>query len=259
MNYKEIYDKIVQNRLLNPVLNDYTECHHIIPKSLGGTNDKNNLVELLAREHFICHLLLTKMYAEGTPEWIKMVKAFMRMFSCSSIQKRYSNNKWYEYLKKNFSKAQSLNQSGKNNSSFGTVWISNISERKCIKIKKELLNEYLNNGWIKYRIINWDNYDINSNIITMNCDINHNGKAKPHYIQPSRRKVFEKTKKKIAEKTKLFNSYYEIYKTHTFNEFVEITGYNKTLENLIDSFHRYVKDYVPQQGIKKKNIKHIPS
>ena len=61
------------------------------------------------------------MYAEGTPEWIKMVKAFMRMFSCSSIQKRYSNNKWYEYLKKNFSKAQSLNQSGKNNSSFGTV------------------------------------------------------------------------------------------------------------------------------------------
>ena len=78
-------------------------------------------------------------------------------------------------------------------------------------------------------------------------------------IQPSRRKVFEKTKKKIAEKTKLFNSYYEIYKTHTFNEFVEITGYNKTLENLIDSFHRYVKDYVPQQGTKKKNIKHIPS
>jgi len=39
----------------------YTEKHHIIPSSLGGTNDKNNLVKLTAKEHFICHLLLTKM------------------------------------------------------------------------------------------------------------------------------------------------------------------------------------------------------
>lgn len=39
----------------------YVERHHIIPKSLGGTDDPNNLVPLTAREHFICHLLLTKM------------------------------------------------------------------------------------------------------------------------------------------------------------------------------------------------------
>lgn len=41
--------------------NGYTESHHIVPKSLGGTNNKDNLVRLTAREHYICHLLLTRM------------------------------------------------------------------------------------------------------------------------------------------------------------------------------------------------------
>ena len=40
---------------------DYFEKHHIIPKSLGGSNDSSNLVKLTAKEHFVCHLLLTKM------------------------------------------------------------------------------------------------------------------------------------------------------------------------------------------------------
>jgi hypothetical protein len=41
--------------------NIYYESHHIIPRSLGGSNSKYNLVNLTAREHFICHKLLTKM------------------------------------------------------------------------------------------------------------------------------------------------------------------------------------------------------
>lgn len=39
----------------------YTEKHHILPKSFGGSNKKENLVELTIREHYVCHLLLTKM------------------------------------------------------------------------------------------------------------------------------------------------------------------------------------------------------
>lgn len=39
----------------------YNEKHHIIPKSLGGSNNKSNLVILTAKEHFICHRLLVKM------------------------------------------------------------------------------------------------------------------------------------------------------------------------------------------------------
>ena len=49
----------VQSRTLQ--FDVYTEKHHIIPKSLGGSNDKSNLVKLLPKEHFACHRLLTKM------------------------------------------------------------------------------------------------------------------------------------------------------------------------------------------------------
>lgn len=159
MNYIRLYNNIIKNRLNNPVSNCYTEKHHILPRSLGGNNEQSNIVSLLAREHFICHLLLTKIYKEGTSEWIKMVNAFMRMYCISINQQRYSNNKWYEYLKVNFSKVQSLNQSGNKNSRYNTCWITNINERKCISIDKSKLNEYLEKGWVKKRIINWETYD----------------------------------------------------------------------------------------------------
>ena len=53
------------------------ENHHIVPKSLGGSNDPSNLVRLTPREHFICHLLLMKML-DGS-NLFKMVAAFNLM------------------------------------------------------------------------------------------------------------------------------------------------------------------------------------
>jgi hypothetical protein len=52
-----------------------TETHHIIPKSLGGTDDLSNLVELSPKAHFICHWLLTKML-DKTSDKQKMYYAF---------------------------------------------------------------------------------------------------------------------------------------------------------------------------------------
>lgn len=49
------------NKSKSRSVSGYTEKHHIIPKSLGGSNSKSNIVALTAREHFICHRLLTKM------------------------------------------------------------------------------------------------------------------------------------------------------------------------------------------------------
>jgi hypothetical protein len=53
------------------ILGGYTEAHHILPKSfeLGGDKDSNNLVYLSAQEHFVCHLLLTKIFTEGEYCW----------------------------------------------------------------------------------------------------------------------------------------------------------------------------------------------
>jgi hypothetical protein len=60
--YSKWYFSIIDNaKLLNRDRKfQYLENHHIIPKSMGGL-EKENLVLLTAREHFICHLLLTKM------------------------------------------------------------------------------------------------------------------------------------------------------------------------------------------------------
>jgi rubrerythrin len=63
------------------------ERHHIIPQSLGGSNDKSNLVYLSCREHFLCHWLLVKM-TQGE-SYHKMVYALMGMRAENEHQERY--------------------------------------------------------------------------------------------------------------------------------------------------------------------------
>lgn len=50
------------------------EKHHIIPKSLGGLNTKDNLILLTPREHFLAHYLLTKFTTKKEYRY-KMLKA----------------------------------------------------------------------------------------------------------------------------------------------------------------------------------------
>lgn len=54
-----------------------SEKHHVVPRSLGGSNDETNLVCLTPREHFICHLLLARM-TEGAARY-KMTAAICLM------------------------------------------------------------------------------------------------------------------------------------------------------------------------------------
>lgn len=84
--YSKLYYKITSNAKQR-IIESYTELHHIIPQSLGGSNDKDNLVELTAREHFICHWLLIKM-TEGD-ERGKMLYALQGMKAENKFQNRY--------------------------------------------------------------------------------------------------------------------------------------------------------------------------
>lgn len=65
----------------------YVEKHHIIPKSLGGSNDEDNLVFLTAKEHFVAHRLLVKI-TDGKNK-SKMIYALHKMISESPSQHRY--------------------------------------------------------------------------------------------------------------------------------------------------------------------------
>jgi hypothetical protein len=109
MNYKKIYESVI-NRAKNRILNEYSEKHHIIPISLGGKNNKENIVNLTAREHFICHWLLWK-FTEGNDK-IKMGHAFGRMRYHSSSN-RYYTSIGYEIARKSHSISASLCHKGK--------------------------------------------------------------------------------------------------------------------------------------------------
>lgn len=84
----------------------YIEKHHIIPKSCGGNNTKENIVKLTAREHFVCHLLLTKMVDDQFRH--KMVYAFHGLRARQSRQENRTdiskiNSKLYKKLKEELS------------------------------------------------------------------------------------------------------------------------------------------------------------
>lgn len=104
--YTKCYFSII-NRAKTRVLECYNEKHHIIPKSLGGNNSKDNIVSLTAREHFICHWLLTKMMNEGKERW-KMLYAFGAFLQKNNAQERVViTGKKYDLLKKAGSIARS--------------------------------------------------------------------------------------------------------------------------------------------------------
>jgi len=92
----------------------YKEIHHIIPKCLGGGNNKNNLVSLTAQEHRLVHILLPKML-EDIDHINKMwYAAWMVLRVENSNQIRHvSKGKFYEIAKLNFSQAMSIRHAGK--------------------------------------------------------------------------------------------------------------------------------------------------
>lgn len=85
--YTKWYNEIVfrsRGRILEN--GTYTENHHIIPRCMGGSDQKKNLVALTAREHFVCHWLLTKMVI-GADRY-KLTSALSYFYSISPKQKR---------------------------------------------------------------------------------------------------------------------------------------------------------------------------
>lgn len=101
MNYSKIYNDLII-RATNRSVEGYVESHHIIPKCIGGSDLKENKVNLTAEEHYIAHLLLVKMY----PNEIKLVYAANMMAN--------RNNKAYSWARKVFAAKHAANIAGRN-------------------------------------------------------------------------------------------------------------------------------------------------
>lgn len=96
MNYKKIYDNLMNKRKTIILENQYTEKHHIIPKCFGGPDTKENLVALTPEEHFLAHQLLVKMHPEH-----KGLKYALFMMTIGPNGRR-NNNKLFGWIKRDY-------------------------------------------------------------------------------------------------------------------------------------------------------------
>ena len=87
--YSRWYFKIVDAARLSP-RKGYVEEHHVIPTSMGGPDTPENKVRLSAREHFIVHLLLTKMVTEKKA--LMQMRKAVRFMMC--IPKKMQGLRW---------------------------------------------------------------------------------------------------------------------------------------------------------------------
>jgi hypothetical protein len=106
MDYKRIYDDLMQSRLLLKEdriklrkMGEYFEAHHILPKSMGGLGDVRkpkdaNIVLLTGREHYIAHALLFLIYRNR-----EMAAAFRLMCTANKKKDYKSSARMYEFLR----------------------------------------------------------------------------------------------------------------------------------------------------------------
>lgn len=109
------YNLLIENVKGRTLPSDiYVENHHILPKSLGGSNDANNIIKLTAKEHYICHLLLTKMVT-GQHKRSMSYALWGMTNQKNKNQNRYSkiNSRLYEYAKQLANRNLSEERKGK--------------------------------------------------------------------------------------------------------------------------------------------------
>ena len=142
MNYTKIYNALIE-RARNRDIDGYSERHHIVPRCLGGTEDKSNIVALTPEEHYVCHQLLVKMY----PNDKSLAWAAIRMTHHPADGR--SKNKLYGWLKKRHSE-YSKTRVGDKNPSYGKHWYHNPDTKETIKVIPENKPE----GWLPGRSSN---------------------------------------------------------------------------------------------------------
>lgn len=136
--FNKIYDQLINNaRNMNRNKKDgYFENHHILPRCMGGTDQKHNLVLLTAREHYIAHQLLVRIVDDHNV--YRMVAALRR------FKKQAKNSKAYELFRTTISKYRK----GKYNTSYGKIWIHHIDSKEIKYTTKDEWDN-LDEKWIK--------------------------------------------------------------------------------------------------------------
>lgn len=139
MDYVKHYNLLIEKAQQRLELDGYSELHHIVPRCMNGSDDTSNLVRLTAREHYVAHQLLAKMYSNH----YGLAKAAFFM----TVGLERQNNRCYGWVREKHAESMSISQAGESNSQYGTCWITNGEENKKIDSNQEIPE-----GWQRGRI-----------------------------------------------------------------------------------------------------------
>jgi hypothetical protein len=134
MDYTRIYNQIIK-RAQTRKLEGYVEKHHVIPKCMGGLDIKENIVELTAREHFLCHRLLCEIYPQELKLWYALFLMAIGKQKRTNITVYKVTSREYERIKTGFIKqrkgkpiTQSHKESISKNNSLPVIQYSTYGE-----------------------------------------------------------------------------------------------------------------------------------
>lgn len=103
--YTSYYYSIIRRAQARLPNKEYMERHHIIPKSLGGTNERSNIAILTPKEHFVCHRLLTRMTTGNARSKMCFAAWAMATLKNGPLGERYKiNSKTYSSIRSNLPK-----------------------------------------------------------------------------------------------------------------------------------------------------------
>lgn len=91
--------------LRGQLVNGYAEVHHIVPRSLGGTDDADNLIRLTARQHFIAHWILARALGGSA------ARAFFMMSNFGKYG--HVNSTTYAIARKEYAELASIQMQGR--------------------------------------------------------------------------------------------------------------------------------------------------
>lgn len=139
MNYNKIYNTLCESRKYRGWKRKAGyEVHHILPKSLGGSDSKENLVRLTAREHFIAHKLLARMF----PDNYLMVLSLQYFLKHRDV----INSRDYQRIKDNIRKYQNFLDYIRHSVRLqGKVSIGDCWDQNCSKGYHRVLNVFIEN------------------------------------------------------------------------------------------------------------------
>lgn len=116
MNYQRIYDDLIVRAKNRDKPDCYCEKHHIIPKSMGGSDSRENIAVLTAREHYLAHWMLYKIHRN-----LQMSCALFRMTTpVGNGRTRYTSHT-YKQAREFHSKELSKRFSGENHPFYGVT------------------------------------------------------------------------------------------------------------------------------------------